>query len=65
MNNCERLTETVNRFSWFIATLPADALAEQEWGPKGVLMGTKTEKEKYGFANPECQWPNTQCRGQP
>jgi hypothetical protein len=47
MNDCERLMETVDRFSQFIITLPADAVAEQEWGPKEVLAHLVYYHELY------------------
>lgn len=37
MNESERLIETVNQFCKFIAAIPENALAEQDWGPKEVL----------------------------
>lgn len=47
MNDSERLTKTVDRFCQFIAALPPDALAEQEWGPKEVLAHLVYHHELY------------------
>lgn len=47
MNDSARLVETVDRFCQFIATLPASALAEQDWGPKEVLAHLVYHHELY------------------
>jgi hypothetical protein len=47
MNDSSRLVETVDRFCQFITTLPASALAEQDWGPKEVLAHLVYHHELY------------------
>lgn len=47
MNDSERLTKTVDRFCQFIAALPADGLAQQDWGPKEVLAHLVYHHELY------------------
>jgi len=47
MNDSARLVETVDRFCQFITTLPASALAEQDWGPKEVLAHLVYHHELY------------------
>ena len=47
MNDSERLTKTVGQFCQFIAALPADALVEQDWGPKEVLAHLVYHHELY------------------
>jgi aminopeptidase YwaD len=42
-----RLTETVDQFCRYITALPADALAEREWGPKEVLAHLVYHHELY------------------
>lgn len=47
MSDTARLVDTVDRFCRFIATLPASALVEQDWGPKEVLAHLVYYHELY------------------
>jgi len=47
MNDTERMSETVDRFCQFIATLPISSLVEQDWGPKEVLAHLVYHHELY------------------
>jgi hypothetical protein len=47
MNDSQRLVETVDRFCRFMATLPEDALREQDWGPREVLAHLVYHHELY------------------
>ena len=47
MNDITRLVETVDQFCQFITTLPASALADQDWGPKEVLAHLMYHHELY------------------
>jgi len=47
MKDSARLTETVDQFCQFITSLPASALAEQDWGPKEVLAHLVYHHELY------------------
>jgi hypothetical protein len=47
MTDLESLRTTVEAFCRFVEGLPADALAEQEWGPKEVLAHLVSYHELY------------------
>ena len=47
MNDIDRLSNTVNQFCQFIEGLPAQALIEQDWGPKEVLTHLVYYHELY------------------
>jgi len=47
MDDCQRLTDTVERFSQFIDGFPASALMEQDWGPREVLAHLVYHHEVY------------------